>query len=79
MGPVRGASEGPVRGENCDLSPSRSRASARPAVGCPIAYRVCRIVATGPLSGRRDPASGPRRAAATQAAIGPVGAPWRRT
>jgi hypothetical protein len=24
---------------------------ARPAVGCPIAYRVCRIVATGPMSG----------------------------
>jgi hypothetical protein len=52
---------------------------ARPAAGCPASFGECRVVATGRMCGRRDPASSPRRATASQAAIGPVGASWRRT
>jgi hypothetical protein len=49
---------------------------ARPAAGCPIAYRVRRIVATGPMSGRRNPApEGDGHAAGDKAGR----ASWRRT
>jgi hypothetical protein len=71
MGPARGASDGPVRGETCDLGPPRSRASsrgprpvARSPIGCAASSRRgrCPAIGTRPPAPEGDDLAGPYRA-----------------